>query len=394
VKRTRCCVLCLVSVLCVTSARTQSIHQLNVVRVRVAGSPGQEFACVSPYTFAECERQVAILEPILHRYAAEKLGKWTWVLVRSEDWKQILTELHLNPNSPAFSHLEMRQTFVEEVLLVPEPERQVELLEKWHIPFDQFLDFAISHEMGHALCHESDEIKAERYAELLRKGSSSECATHQQQFWGRSFFSHFDKSRVLGNQGLPVPAQFASPEPVLAVLVYNYSEATPELLDRAEKETQRIFERMEIHIGWTNCPIHPVSSEKSACYEEAAPGQVRLRILKQPLNDSFRDSIFGFALAPEFASVYFDAAARLTRISNEEFDLATMMGCLIAHEVGHLLLGENRHSASGIMKAKWELRQVQQAMMGSLGFLPEEKTPLHASVRERESKAEAVRRKP
>ena len=211
--------LCLVSVLCVTSARTQSIHQLNVVRVRVAGSPGQEFACVSPYTFAECERQVAILEPILHRYAAEKLGKWTWVLVRSEDWKQILTELHLNPNSPAFSHLEMRQTFVEEVLLVPEPERQVELVEKWHIPFDQFLDFAISHEMGHALCHESDEIKAERYAELLRKGSSSECATHQQQFWGRSFFSHFDKSRVLGNQGLPVPAQFASPEPVLAVLV-------------------------------------------------------------------------------------------------------------------------------------------------------------------------------
>jgi hypothetical protein len=172
--------MCLVSVLFVTSAQGQSSQHLNVVRLRLAGFPGQEFACVSPYTVAECERQVAILRPILHRYAAEKLGNWTWVLVRSEDWKRILTELHLNPNSPAFSHLEMRQTFVEEVLVVPEPERQIELLEKWHIPFDQFLDFAISHELGHALCQESDEIKSERYAQRLRKGSTSECATHQQ----------------------------------------------------------------------------------------------------------------------------------------------------------------------------------------------------------------------
>lgn len=60
----------------------------------------------------------------------------------------------------------------------------------------------------------------------------------------------------------------------------------------------------------------------------------------------------------------------------------------MAHEVGHLLLGENRHSASGIMKAQWDLKQVQLAMRGSLGFLPEEKKLLYANAIAGRRKAE------
>ena len=74
--------------------------QLNVIRLKLANSGGQEFLCVSPYTISQCEEQVAMLRPVLHRYNAETLGKWTWVLIRSEDWKQILGQLHLDVNSP------------------------------------------------------------------------------------------------------------------------------------------------------------------------------------------------------------------------------------------------------------------------------------------------------
>ena len=73
------------------------------------------------------------------------------------DWKQLVSRLHLNPASPAFSHLENRQTFLDEALIVFEPKRTLELISKWNISFDQFLDFAVTHELGHALCHESDE---------------------------------------------------------------------------------------------------------------------------------------------------------------------------------------------------------------------------------------------
>ena len=175
-----------------------------------------------------------------------------------------------------------------------------------------------------------------------------------------------------------------SQDPELAVLAYNFSDASPELMDRAERETQRIFGEAKIHISWIDCPIRKVPTANSACFEEPVPGQIRLRILKRPSEPRFRDSIFGFAIAPLFATVYFESAVRLTRISiNAEIDLSIVLGCLIAHEIGHLLLGENRHSASGIMKAQWELKQIQLAMMGSLLFLPEERALLNSHARQR-----------
>ena len=171
-------VLCLLAGLFV-SMRVQSDSQLNVVRLKLANSGGQDFVCVSPYTIPQCEEQVAVLRPILHRYNAETLGKWTWVLVRSEDWKRILGQLHLNINSPAFSNLQMRQTFFEDVLVVPKPQRLIELLDIWHIPFDQFLEVAITHELGHAFCNESDERKADNAGQQLRKGNMNPCAIRQ-----------------------------------------------------------------------------------------------------------------------------------------------------------------------------------------------------------------------
>ena len=87
-----------------------------------------------------------------------------WILVRSQDWKQLTSQLNLNASSPAFSQLEYRQTFLDEALIVLEPKRELELLTKWNIPFNQLVDVAISHELGHAFCNEPDEIKAEHLA--------------------------------------------------------------------------------------------------------------------------------------------------------------------------------------------------------------------------------------
>ena len=98
-------------------------------------------------------------------------------MVRSQDWKQLTSQLHLNPSSPAFSQLEYHQTFLDEALIVLEPKRELELLTRWSIPFDQFLAFAVSHELGHAFCNEPDESKAERFGERLRKHLASDCGS-------------------------------------------------------------------------------------------------------------------------------------------------------------------------------------------------------------------------
>jgi hypothetical protein len=153
----------------------QSDSHLNAVRVGRVMPDGEEFFCVGPYSIPECATQTALLRAALRNYDADRLGKWSWIVVRSEGWKQLVLRLHLDPASPAFSHLGNRQTFFDEALLVRKLERETELMTKWNIPFDQFLDFAVRHELGHAFCQETDEVKAERYGQRLRKSEPISC---------------------------------------------------------------------------------------------------------------------------------------------------------------------------------------------------------------------------
>ena len=45
-----------------------------------------------------------------------------------------------------------------------------------------------------------------------------------------------------------------------------------------------------------------------------------------------------------------------------------LLGYVIAHEVGHLLLGTDSHSHDGIMQGRWEDVQLREAGKGNLQF--------------------------
>ncbi len=68
------------------------------------------------------------------------------------------------------------------------------------------------------------------------------------------------------------------------------------------------------------------------------------------------------------ASVYYEYVERLAKFDGADFELPIVLGCVIAHEIGHLLLGSDSHSRSGIMQARWGRDQLRMAMMGTLHF--------------------------
>src|SRR5207245_3617242 len=45
-----------------------------------------------------------------------------------------------------------------------------------------------------------------------------------------------------------------------------------------------------------------------------------------------------------------------------------LLGYFVAHELGHLLLGRDSHSATGLMTAVWGASELQQASQGKLLF--------------------------
>jgi hypothetical protein len=138
-------------------------------------APTFHFYCNTGYSQADCDGQVRRLREVLAGMDLAPLGDWTWVLVRSQDWKPILRGVGRNTRSPAFAILQKRQIFLEEALFRADPERSRELLAEFRMPLDQLLSVAVAHELAHALCQDTDEARAKAYAAELSSTGKATC---------------------------------------------------------------------------------------------------------------------------------------------------------------------------------------------------------------------------
>ena len=152
-----------------------------------------------------------------------------------------------------------------------------------------------------------------------------------------------------------ISASGADPSPTIRVRVNNYTQATPAMLAGAEREAGRILGKAGLQTVWLDCPAGQSTADpQDPCREPLEATDIVLRVLSESTQNKFQDTAFGFAVVPILASVYYDYAVRLARSDNAEFEIPIILGCVIAHEIGHLLLGSNSHSVSGIMQGHWE----------------------------------------
>ena len=174
-------------------------------------------------------------------------------------------------------------------------------------------------------------------------------------------------------------------EPTATVLVYNHAHVARAILVAAEREAGRILDGAGVRIIWLECPVAPTTdSAEGPCLRKLKSSDIMLRVLPRPARQRLKADVFGFAISPILASVYYDYALRLA-VEDEylEFDARIILGCVIAHELGHLFLGSNSHSSAGIMRSPWGQKQLQQALMGTLLFTAEQAKGMEAQVRAR-----------
>jgi hypothetical protein len=177
--------------------------------------------------------------------------------------------------------------------------------------------------------------------------------------------------------------------PTIRVRVNNYTQASPTILAGAEREAGRILDRAGLRTVWLDCPAGPsIADPQDPCRKALEATDIVLRVLSESTQNKFQDTVFGFAVVPVLASVYYDYAVHLARSDNAKFEVPIILGCVIAHEVGHLLLGSNSHSGSGIMQGHWERGQIRKAMTGNLLFTPEQMKLIQASTFARTRQAE------
>lgn len=163
--------------------------------------------------------------------------------------------------------------------------------------------------------------------------------------------------------------------PSITVLVFNFRKAPAETLVKAEKEAGRILEQVGVPVIWRDCPTGDEPCLKG-------PGRVfMLAMMTGPAQNKFEDTISGYAILHDhLAAVYYDYLPRTPGGESNKNDTALVLGCVIAHELGHLLLGAHAHSIAGIMQAHWGIEQTRLALMSQLSFLPEEARLMHADA--------------
>jgi hypothetical protein len=169
--------LLFVVLLAACAAQTQTLH---VVPAHLDGT-GQtatsvQFFCTQDYNRDVCRQHTIELRRVLMTYPLERLGNWSFALVPSYKWKDLVRELGGSTDSPAFTIFDQRTTVMESSLFSATATREGELQRVFGVTGEALLELAVNHELGHCVCRDQDERKADDYGRELRAGKTPNCA--------------------------------------------------------------------------------------------------------------------------------------------------------------------------------------------------------------------------
>lgn len=183
---------------------------------------------------------------------------------------------------------------------------------------------------------------------------------------------------------LVLPHRCFAENPQVTVFVCNDALVPAEILAHAEGQAGRIFGRVGVNVNWLDCTT-AISANCTPPLETGGPVRLNLRIIPNAAV-STSEQIFGVAyLAPDGTGQYGDVFWLQTKDlqTDSKVNLASILGSVMAHEMGHLLLGSNSHAISGIMLAHWGPNELRRIGMGSFLFLPGQGRRMRARASQR-----------
>jgi len=184
-------------------------------------------------------------------------------------------------------------------------------------------------------------------------------------------------TNLLGKAPARVPASAR-----LTISVYNDAEVPVDVMGRAQEQAGRAFRHAGIEVTWLNCRVPAVSEEASrTCREAVFPEHLHLRIVRKSLG--LKGETLGISFQGEdgsgcYADLFYEPMEQLQK--SDGADIASLLGHVAAHEIGHLLLGNNSHAAAGIMHAHWTTEELASARVGGLAFLEKESRRMRARL--------------
>ena len=143
---------------------------------------------------------------------------------------------------------------------------------------------------------------------------------------------------------------------MVTIRVYDIYGLSPEARQEALAVAAQTLEHAGVQAAIVDCSGVAAATP---CKTGVAEGELILRIHRHPkdglhvLGEAY---VHGESGPNTVATVY--AAAIAQRARRDGTSLATLVGRVSAHEIGHLLLGTNAHASHGLMQASWDVARI------------------------------------
>ena len=145
----------------------------------------------------------------------------------------------------------------------------------------------------------------------------------------------------------------------ITIRVYDTYGLPPDQRAEALAVAGETLAHAGVAVNWLDCTRHPDGSRPEACGALLNENELVVRIqARSPRGPQ----VLGTAVVQAdggpnvFASVYAESVAN--KASKSGVWIPTLLGRATAHEIGHLLLGENAHGPRGLMQASWDVKRL------------------------------------
>ena len=158
----------------------------------------------------------------------------------------------------------------------------------------------------------------------------------------------------------------AAEPPTVRVLIDAQADAPAPTLAEAQRVAAKVFRQAGVDLHWVVPPVAGGVREDLPINMGTAAFLKSLYVVRLAANPSAqsRANAVGFSLSgTRIATVIYPRVEQLA--NGDRRQLSQILGHIMAHELGHLLLGHETHSAAGVMRATLD---IERALQGRLTF--------------------------
>ena len=173
----------------------------------------------------------------------------------------------------------------------------------------------------------------------------------------------------------------------IRVRLYDYAGVSSKTLNQAKGVAGEVLATAGVEVSWAGCLPGPTAAGDASCRLPVTPSDLHLLIVNEKMAKRTPTSghCLGYAILsgefPSIASVFFHRALDLEK--GNLVDRSEVLGAMMAHELGHLLLGEHSHPKRGIMRGVWDDQDLKTIAKGRMWFTQEEAARIEAGVARR-----------